>query len=127
MNKQKSLLSVTGYGVPTNIDAIYRKLGYQVSTAKSLRKAVALIKQTSPDVIVAEFVYAPTYGSQLSNFESLFAAAQAYSPQAHFVALCHKDDLIHLEKVKTQSNPCHVLMLPVNTKDLENCLKDLGP
>ena len=125
MKKPRPLLAVASFAIPPGLDAVASKLGFQLTAAKNLRQAVALIKQISPDVVVAEFVYAPTYGSQLSNFESLFAAAQAYSPQAHFIALCHKDDLLHLEKVKAQVSHCQVLTLPATTAELENCLASL--
>ena len=126
MNKQKILLSVTSYGVDPILEKIYRKRGFDVTATKTLRKALALIKQLSPDIIVAEFVYAPTYGSQLSNFESLFAAAQTYAPQACFIALSHKDDLVHLEKVKTKIHCCYVLTMPATVTDIEDCLDDIS-
>jgi len=101
---------------------VYKKQGFDVTTTKTLRKAVGLIRQLSPHVIIAEFIYAPTYGSQLSNFESLFAAAQTYAPQACFIALCDKNDLQHLERVRTKMSCCYVLTLPVTATEIENCL-----
>ena len=105
MNKHKKLLFLTSFGGGyPNFDSIFREYHYDVIKTETLRKALSLIKQIKPEVILAEFVYAPTYGSQLSNFESLFAAAQTFSPGSKFVALTHKDDLHHLEKVKTSLN-----------------------
>lgn len=126
VNKQKNLLSVTSYGYDVRLDAVYKEQGFNVTTTKTLRKALTLIKQLSPDVIVAEFIYAPTYGSQLSNFESLFAAAQTYAPHACFVALSHKDDLQHLERVKTKISCCYVLTLPITASDMAKCLNAMS-
>ena len=109
-------------GTYPEFTTLYRQHGFEIINAKTLRKALALIKQASPDIIVAEFVYAPTYGSQLSNFESLFAAAQNFAPHAHFIALIHGSDLVHLEKVRSPRQPCSVLQLPVTVSDMENCL-----
>ena len=125
MTKQKNLLVVTTCGSYPDLDAVYKQQGYKASTAKTLRKALAMIKQLSPEVVVAEFVYAPTYGSQLSNFESLFAAAQTYSPEACFIALTHKEDLHHIEQIKSQFKCCIVVTLPVSTTHISNCLQSI--
>ena len=109
-------------GAYPDFNALYRQHGFEITNAKTLRKALAQIKQLSPDVIVAEFVYAPTYGSQPSNFESLFAAAQNFAPHAHFIALIHRNDLVHLEKVTSPQQPYSVLTLPVTHSDIEDCL-----
>ncbi|WP_455221461.1 hypothetical protein [Kaarinaea lacus] len=120
--KTKTLLNVITLGAHPDFTALYRQHGFEIITAKTLRKALALIKQASPNVIVAEFIYAPTYGSQLSNFESLFAAAQNFAPTAHFIALLHQNDLEHLEKVKGPGQTCSTLFFPVSLADMDDCL-----
>jgi len=127
MNKHKKLLFLTSYGGGYSyFDSIFMEHHCEVTKTETLRKALSLIKQIKPDIILAEFVYAPTYGSQLSNFESLFAAAQTFSPDANFIAITRKDDLHHLEQVKTNTDNCQVLVLPVNKTDLENCFQLLS-
>ena len=125
MSRQKQLLSVIAFGGYPDFTALYEQHNYQVTSCKTLRKALALIKQLSPEIIVAEFVYAPTYGSQLSNFESLFAAAETFAPQAQLIALAHPADLAHLDKVKAQNERCIVLPFPVSTKDMDDCLNSV--
>ena len=122
MQQQKTLLHLTGVGGCPDFTALYEQYGYKVANAKTLRKALALIKQLAPSIIVAEFVYAPTYGSQLSNFESLFAAAQRFAPQAHFIAPTHRNDLAHLEKVRARNPRCSVLLFPVARSAMDDCL-----
>ena len=126
MNKQKNLLFLTTFGGYPGFDAVFENQGYQATTANTLRKALGLIKQLTPEIIVAEFVYAPTYGSQLSNFESLFAASQSFSPHTNFIAITHKDDLHHLEKVKSDIKNCYALTLPVTATDLSTCLNSIN-
>ena len=125
MSKRKKLLNVIAFGGYPDFTALYEQYGYQVTSCKNLRKALSLIKQLSPEVIVAEFVYAPTYGSQLSNFESLFAAVQNFAPNADIIALAHQADLHHLEKVKTQNEHCVVLPFPVSKKDMDGCISSI--
>lgn len=125
---RKQLLLLSTFGTHPEFDQIFSNYQYQVTKSKTLRKALASVKHTKPDVIVAEFVYAPTYGSQLSNFESLFAAAQTYTPEVMFIALVHKDDLQHFEKVAStidnyQMDNYQMLTLPVKTQELAKCLE----
>ena len=122
MSTQKKLLLVSTFGSYPGFDKVFRDYQYQVTKVATLRKALSSIKQIKPQVIVAEFVYAPTYGSQLSNFESLFAAAQTYVPGANFIALTHKDDLHHYEQVSLNVKNCQLLTLPADTSSLAACL-----
>jgi len=125
MDVQKKLLLVSTFGDYPGFDKVFRSYQYEVTKVKTLRKALASIKEIKPDVIVAEFIYAPTYGSQLSNFESLFAATQTFAPEAKFIALAHKDDLDHLKQVSANVNNCKILTLPTNASALESCLNSI--
>lgn len=119
---KKQLLFLSTFGTYPELDRVFERYQYEVTKVKTLRKALSLIKQIKPEVIVAEFVYAPTYGSQLSNFESLFAAAENFCPETQFVALTHKDDLHHLEKVALNVKNVQVLTLPVESSLLSASL-----
>jgi len=119
----KDLLAVFPYGNFTEFDSVCKNLGFNLTTAKSLRKALGVIKNNPPDIIVAEFVFSPTYGSQLSNFESLFAAAQSYAPHACFIALTHPDDMQHIDKIKSKYGCCNVVRLPITSIQLENSIR----
>lgn len=122
MNAAKKLLFLSTIGIYPEFDALFRDYQLQVTKVQTLRKALSLIKQIKPDIIVAEFVYAPTYGSQLSNFESLFAAAQSFAPGANFIALVDRDDLKHFKKVSSNVGNCQALTLPVKISDLADAL-----
>jgi len=122
MNAEKKLLFLSTAGIYPEFDSVFREYQFQVTKVQSLRKALSLIKQIKPDVIVAEFVYAPTYGSQLSNFESLFAAAQSFAPRANFLAMVHRDDSDHFAKVSSNVSNCRVLTQPVKTSDLADSI-----
>lgn len=65
------------------------------------RQALALIKQHKPRVIIAEFVYSPTYGSQVSNFEALFATIQKHSPGSRFIALLYPENEVHYRQLRS--------------------------
>jgi len=120
----KKLLFVASYAYP-EFDKVFSKYPYQLTKANNLRKALASIKQLCPQLIVAEFVYAPTYGSQLSNFESLFAAVQTFAPNTTVIAMVHKEDLHHLEKISGSFKNCQTLILPIKPAVLADALDKL--
>lgn len=122
MTSKNILLSIIELGGYPDFTELYTKLGYEVVKANSMRKALSTIKKRRPDVIVAEFIYGPTYGSQLSNFESLFASLQRDAPHAKLVALLNKDDAQHLDRLKTRFPVYAQMFFPINTKKLQKIL-----
>ena len=72
----KKLLAVIEFIEHSPYPAIYKMLGYDVTTEWQVRKAVSLIRKMKPDVIVADFYFQSDFRDRLSNLESLLAATQ---------------------------------------------------
>ena len=72
----KKLLAVIEFIEHAQYPAIYKALGYDVTTEWQVRKAVSLIRKIKPDVIVADFYFQSDFRDRLSNLESLLAATQ---------------------------------------------------
>jgi len=72
----KKLLSVIEFIEHAQYPAIYKALGYEVTTEWQVRKAVSQIRKIKPDVIVADFYFQSDFRDRLSNLESLLAATQ---------------------------------------------------
>jgi hypothetical protein len=72
----KKLLSVIEFIEHAQYPAIYKALGFDVTTEWQVRKAVSLIRKIKPDVIVADFYFQSDFRDRLSNLESLLAASQ---------------------------------------------------
>ena len=72
----KKLLAVVEFIEHSPYPAIYKALGYEVTTEWQVRKAVTLIRKMKPDVIVADFYFQSDFRDRLSNLESLLAATQ---------------------------------------------------
>ena len=125
MNEKKTLLSIVELGGYPDFTALYEDYGFTVLKANSMRKALSLLKRHSPEVIVAEFIYGPTYGSQLSNFESLFAALQRDAPAAHLIALMDKANSRHFDKLKGRFPAHKVFYFPLNRDELGRYLATL--
>lgn len=125
MGDKQLLLSVVGPAASPRLLALYQSLDFTVISANSTRKALALIKKDKPDIIVAEFIFSPTYGSQLSNFEALLAGVQRDAPQAKIIALYEPKDQTHLLKV-SERFPLHdYFSFPVKEAPLRACLQSL--
>ena len=125
MSDGKILLSIVELGGYPDFTPLYEASGFKVVKANTMRKAMALLKKQPPAVIVAEFIYGPTYGSQLSNFESLFAALQRDAPGAHLIALMDKTNGKHFDKLKARFPSHKVFYFPVKEEELRQYLTSL--
>jgi hypothetical protein len=123
MRDKKTLLSIVELGGYPDFSTMYEECGFTVVKANTMRKALSLLKKQSPAVIVAEFIYGPTYGSQLSNFESLFAALQRDAPSAHLIAFMDKANSAHFDKLKSRFPAHQVFYFPVNKDELRQYLQ----
>jgi DNA-binding NtrC family response regulator len=119
---QPALLSIVELGGYPDLSPLYRQHGFDVTTVVNTRKALSYIKHHPVDVIVAEFIFSPTYGSQLSNFEALLASAQRYSPRVKIIALYDAKDFTHLMKVSERFPLYNQLPYPIDQQQLEQCL-----
>ena len=135
MSTEPVLLSIVELGGYPDFTAVYEQSGYEVVKANSMRKALAVLKKQTPAVIVAEFIYGPTYGSQLSNFESLFAALQSAAgrhtsvyttPAVHLIALMDKHNRQHFDKLKSRFPTHKVFYFPISAKELKTHLAELN-
>jgi len=79
-----------------------------------LRKTLNFIKKNRPIIVIAEFIYAPTYGSQLSNYEALCATIQRHSVGSKFIALVSASDQHHLDRLNDNVRIDWQLTLPLD-------------
>jgi CheY-like chemotaxis protein len=119
---QKVLLSVIEFLGYPNMRPLYERLGYKVATEFSVRKAIALMRKTPPDVVVADFFSDSDFRDRVSNLESLLAAAQkqAGCKTLVFYVPGHQDAL---DKVRQRFRIDAALTLPVKEAELEAVLK----
>ena len=117
------ILTISLTGSMPDFSALYHNLGFDVLNTGTMRKALASIKSRAPSVIVAEFVYAPTYGSQLSNFESLLAAIETCTTDCKLIAMVFPDDITHCKHVLNQFKNCEIMTFPVARDRLQVILE----
>ena len=80
--QQQTLLSVVELGGYPNFQPLYQRLDYAVQQVNTSRKAIAEIKRSPPDVIVAEFNYQSDFRDRTSSLESLLAAVERHQSSA---------------------------------------------
>lgn len=113
-----SVIELLGY---PNLRPAYERLGYQVRTEFSVRKAISLMRKEKPAVIVADFYFQPDFRDRVSNLESLLAAAQSHK-DVKVLVLYESAHEHALERVRTRFRIDAALTLPAKEVELENLL-----
>lgn len=118
----KKLLAVVEFLEHAKLSSRYQQLGYSVSTECQVRKAIAALRKTQPDVIVADFYSQPDFRDRVSNLESLLAAAQAM-PQTKILVLYEPPNQSALDRVRSRLRIDAALSMPVNEVELLSLLQ----
>lgn len=119
----KQLLHIMELGEYPDLLPVFRQHDLVVHQARSLRKGLTTLNSMQPDIIIAEFNYLPTYGTQVSNVESLLAKLQGSSPGSKVILLYHKERSDHLQQLCSRFPVFATLEYPVNMKRLGELLR----
>lgn len=76
MSSEKPLLSIIELGGYPDFKHLYRRYGYEPIVVFSMRKALGVLRNIKPQVVVAEFNYQSDFRNRTSSLESLIAVAQ---------------------------------------------------
>lgn len=122
----KNLLAIVEQGGYPDFTPLFESLGYQVTVAPSMRKALNILKQLEPDVITAEFIYSPMYSARISNLESLFATLQNRQLNPQLVIYAEAEQRHHLDKLETEHLNLQTITYPIEAKQISHCLCDIA-
>ena len=123
MDEQPILLWVEEIGGYPDFTSLYQALGYQVVRVQGVRKALSALKRIDPQVVVAEFNYAPTYGSRISSVEPLLARLQSHHPFTRVLLFAEQERMAQLEALKPTYGDLPALTYPVQIAPLERFLE----
>lgn len=126
MGGQQTLLSVRELGGYADFTPLYREMGYRVIAVQGIRKALASLKTEQPAVVVAEFNFAPTYGSRISTVEALLARLQTHHAQAHILLFAEREHRHQLQRLQGQYGVIASLPHPVDRDDLAQWLSQVN-
>lgn len=77
MTRDKSrLLFITELGGYPDFSGLYKNAGYEVVSTDNVRKAVRLIREYLPDVIVTEFNFQSDFRDRTSSLETVLSSTQ---------------------------------------------------
>lgn len=118
----KNLLSVIELLGYPNQRPLFERLGFQVHTEFSVRRAISHIRKQKPDVIVADFYFQPDFRDRVSNLESLLASVQSQR-EVKVLVLFEAAHQHALDRVTQRFRVDAALTLPADEARLEACLK----
>jgi DNA-binding NtrC family response regulator len=119
---RRRLLSIIELGGYPNFTPLYERAGYEVSTIVSMRKALSALKQSVPDVVVAEFNFQSDFRDRTSSLESLLAVLQRH-PQTRVIVFYDKEQAHQLARLQALHPVFAALSYPVVEAELEDCLR----
>lgn len=122
MPKTPTLLSIIELGGYPSFTPLYESAGYAVTTANSMRKAIAALKGMQPDVVVAEFNYQSDFRDRTSSLESLLAVIQR-NPQTRLIVFYEKEHEHQLARVTSRFPQITALAYPIQPEALGKALR----
>jgi hypothetical protein len=120
-NELPVLLSIIELGGYPDYTALYRKSGFVVICCDSVRKAVKLIRQHRPVVIVAEFNFQSDFRDRTSSLETVFSSLQGVV-DASVIVFYEKEFEHQYQRLLNQFTPIESLTFPIDVARLEQAL-----
>ena len=116
------LLSITELGGYPDFSPLYREAGFDVVATDNLRKAVKLIRQHRPRVIVAEFNYQSDFRDRTSSLETLMSSTQGIT-EANLIVFYEKEYEHQYKRFRQQYDVHASLPFPVDEGQLKTSLE----
>ena len=119
------LLSIVELGGYPDFSPLYEAQGFQVVKTDSVRKAVKLIRQYKPVVMVAEFNFQSDFRDRTSSLESLLAVVQRL-PGTRVIVFYDGEYLPQFDKLRARLPVYAAIAFPVETHELRSCLEEVA-
>ena len=108
-----------------DFSALYLRLGFNEVKVASMRKAISALKQQTPEVVVAEFIYG--YGNNyagvnISNLDVFLYSLQKYTVNPTIIVLVDKREYQYVDKLKALFPVSAVLQYPISEAAMEACI-----
>ena len=124
-SKQRVLLSIIEFGGYPDFTELYEALGYQVIKTDSVRKAVKLIRQHKPSVLVAEFNFQSDFRDRTSNLETLLSSTQGVADSS-VIVFYEKEFESQYKRFLQTFEVAASLTFPVDEEKLRLFLEDIS-
>jgi len=104
----------------------YAAAGYEVSVASSVRKGLAALKSSDPDIICAEMNCDPNFRDRVSNLEPLLARVQSAHPGTRVIVFVEKENLHKVDTLRQRFKIADALTYPLNMQQILASLEQAG-
>lgn len=115
------LLSIIEFGGYPDFTSVYESQGYQVVKTDSVRKAVKLIRQHKPEVMVAEFNFQSDFRDRTSSLETLLSSTQGVS-ESHMIVFYEKESELQYQRFLQSFEVAASLTFPIDANQLRATL-----
>ena len=119
------LLSIVEIGGYPDFTPLYESFGYQVIKTESIRKAVKLIRQYKPAVMVAEFNFQSDFRDRTSSLETLLSSAQGIT-DASMIVFYEKEFELQYQRFLQGFEVSASLTFPVDAEQLRAALQGIS-
>ena len=119
------LLSITEIGGYPDFTPLYESFAYQVIKTESIRKAVKLIRQHRPVVMVAEFNFQSDFRDRTSSLETLLSSAQGVT-EASVIVFYEKEFEPQYQRFLQGFEVSASLTFPVDEQQLRTALQGIS-
>jgi hypothetical protein len=119
------LLSIIEFGGYPDFTLLYESYGYEVVKTDSVRKAVKLIRQHRPRVMVAEFNFQSDFRDRTSSLETLLSSTQGVS-EPDMIVLYEKEFEPQYQRFLQTFDVTASLTFPIEEAQLHTALQGIS-
>jgi hypothetical protein len=119
------LLSIVEFGGYPDFTSLYEAYGYRVVSTDSVRKAVKLIRQHRPRVMVAEFNFQSDFRDRTSSLETLLSSTQGVT-DASMIVFYEEEFEPQYQRFLQTHEVAVSLTFPVEALQLQAALADIS-
>ena len=116
------LLSIVEIGGYPDFTSLYESFGYQVEMTNSVRKAVKLIRQHKPQVMVAEFNFQSDFRDRTSSLETLLSSTQGVT-DSRMIVFYEKEFEPQYQRFLNSFEVAASLTFPIQEAELKAALE----
>ena len=119
------LLSIIEFGGYPDFTSLYETAGFHVVKAESVRKAVKLVRQHKPQVMIAEFNFQSDFRDRTSSLETLLSSTQGVT-DASVIVFYEKEFEPQYQRFLQSFEVSASLLFPVDEQQLRAALQAIS-
>jgi len=124
-NKKPVLLSIVELGGYPDFSALYEESGFEVVKTESVRKAVKLVRQHKPAVMVAEFNFQSDFRDRTSSLETILSSTQGIV-DASMIVFYEKEFAPQYQRFLQSFDVAASFVFPIDEEQLRQTLTDIS-